>query len=97
MADLATLPTSCVRTHPVSQNAHGISASARCGGKDAVLSIVIDSKLLWPTREKMHLTISSRLTFRGIPGESVVNIDQASYFLKPDCGSMAPGASVAVQ
>ena len=94
-AQIATAPKGCVFTHPFSEDAHGMSSSVRC--EDGGTLIVIDSKLSWINREKMRLAMRLVLTFRGVAGEGVATTEVTSFFLSPDCGSVAPGASVTVK
>jgi hypothetical protein len=94
-ARLAAAPEACVFTRRFTENAYGMSSSVRCGDTDLV--VVIDSKLAWPSREKMHLTVRSVVTFRGVAGESVATIETTSLFLSPNCGLVSPGESVRVK
>ena len=89
---IATVPKHCVSTHPFSNDAHGASMGVRCEG--AGMSVVIEGKLSWLNREKMHLQTSNVIAFHGVEGESVATLEITSLFLKTDCGSVAPGASV---
>jgi tetratricopeptide (TPR) repeat protein len=94
-AQLATAPTGCVFTRPFSEDAHGMSSRMRCEG--GAMLAVVDSKLSWVNRKEMRLTQRTVVTFRGVAGESVATTEITSIFLSPDCGSVAPGASVPVK
>jgi hypothetical protein len=96
-AQIATAPKGCVFTHPFSEDAHGMSSSVRCEATDGAMLVVIDSKLSWINREKMRMAVRLVVTFRGVAGESVGTTEVTSFFLSPDCGSVAPGASVTVK
>lgn len=94
-AQLATAPRGCTFTHPFAEDAHGMSAGARCEG--GAMLAVVDSELSWVSREEMHLTTRTVVTFRGVTGEGVATTEVTSVFLSPDCGSVTPGASVPVK
>jgi hypothetical protein len=95
-ARLATAPQACIFARRFTENSYGMSSSVRCGDNTEMI-IAIDSKLAWPTREKMHLTVRSVVTFRGVAGESMARIEVTSLFLSPNCGPVSPGESVPVK
>jgi hypothetical protein len=84
----------CVYTHR-SEDAHGLSAGLKCdvGG----MVVVTEKKLSWVSREKIHVTVHSKITYPGVAGEGLESMEVTSVFLSPDCGSVAQGASVPVK
>ena len=90
----APAPKSCVFTHR-SEDAQGRSAGLKCDASG--MSVVMENKTSWANREKIHLTMHLAMTYPGVAGESVSSIEVTSLFLSPDCGSVAPGASVPVK
>ena len=94
LANTTTAPPSCVFKHR-SQDAHGMSSGLKCDVGDMLM--VLETKLSWVNREKIHLTMRSVITYRGVAGESVSSVEMNGIFLSPNCGSVAPGTGVPVR